>query len=168
MFRVPRCAKSMIRLSFSCALALAAVGCGDVPVEGDAMALIGEPDPDNELDYLPLYPGDEVRLGTSGQGGYHAFLAVRTQGLGNRAFIDIEIENLDTGETISTLPSARPSLLLCRDGDIGCDQTPIYVMLGGLAAIDSLEGLPVEVRVTAFNGDGGMATSSLPATLRMP
>lgn len=158
----------MPRLLIVALSAVAALGCGDPAVGSDAAALIGEPDPDNELDYLPLGPGDDIRLGTSGQGGYHALVAIRTQGLGNRAFIDIEIENLETGETIATLPSARPSLLLCRDHDVGCDQTPIYVMLGGLAPIDGLEGLPVEVRVVAFNTDGAMASSTLPATLRMP
>src|SRR5262245_4562154 len=52
---------------------------------------IGKPDPSGNLDFVPLADGDDIALGTFGQGGTHAVLAVRAIGFGNKAFVDVTL-----------------------------------------------------------------------------
>ena len=113
-------------------IALACVACYGGGGEGSPLVEIGTPN--DALEFLPLQPGGDVPLETFGQGGTHMLIAIRANGFGKRAFVDVEVENLQTGDTVMTPPAARPPLLLCRDeAEYTCDLIPLFVLTGGLA-----------------------------------
>ena len=74
----------------------------------DTWVDVGLPGGADGLEFVALEPGGEVPLQTFGQGGTHALLAVRCGGLGNAAFVGVEIANGATGDTVSAPPSASP------------------------------------------------------------
>jgi hypothetical protein len=128
---------------------------------------VGTPDPSGNLDFVPLEDGGDIALGTFGQGGTHAVLAVRCLGFGNKAFVDVTLENLDSGATVSTLPSSRPQLLVCREQPKGaCDMLPIYVMTGGLADPSEKDGLRIRVIADVHSEAGDEASGSREGVLR--
>jgi hypothetical protein len=139
-------------------LALASCGSSDEASPEDAIwADVGLPGGVDGLDFVRLEPGGEVPLQTFGQGGTHALLAVRTSGLGNRAFIGVEIENVATGDTVSAPAGPSPRLLLCRP-EGACDLLPLLVMTGGLVPPGTdRDGLAVRIHVYAANSEGTAA-----------
>jgi hypothetical protein len=131
------------------------------------VAELGTPDPSGNLDFVPLDDGGDIELGTFGQGGTHAILAVRCIGFGNKAFVDVTLENLSSGAMVSTLPSSRPQLLVCRDEPEGaCDMLPIFVMTGGLAAPEEKDGLHIRVTAKVRGEKSGEATATREGVLR--
>jgi len=117
--------------------------------------------------FVALEPGGDIRLGTFGQGGTHAELAVRCIGFGNRAFITLTLENLRDGTVIMYPPTSRPTLLRCVEEPAGaCDYLPIYFMTGGLAPPTEKDGLPVLVRATCLNEAGEQGSTSIDGVLR--
>jgi hypothetical protein len=122
---------------------------------------------DERLRFHALESGGDIPLETFGQGGTHATIAVRTRGFGKLAFVDVELENLSTGETVMTVPSSRPQLLLCRDAaDCVCDLVPLHVMTGGLAEPDQKDGLRVRVTAEVRTEQGLTAVGSQEGVLR--
>lgn len=122
--------------------------------------VLGTPSPAGDLEFVRLEDGGDIALGTFGQGGTHATLAVRCIGFGTKAFVDVMLENLDSGETVRTLPSSRPQLLIPREEPEGAaDMLPIYVMTGGLADPSEKDGLRIRVTADVRNpqGDEGRA-----------
>ena len=92
-------------------------------------------------------------------------LGVRCVGFGKRAYVGVELTNLNTGVTLSSPPPAQPQLLYCHD-DVGCDLVPILAMASGIAAADEeRNGLPVRVSVEAHSNDENSATSSVDVVL---
>ena len=164
-------------------LALACGACDDSgeaagkdsgPADSDAgkpkpkrKVLIGTPSPEGDLPFRPLEAGGDIALGTFGQGGTHATLAVRCIGFGTKAFVDVMLENLDSGETVRTLPSSRPQLLIPRDEPAGAaDMLPIYVMTGGLADPSEKDGLRIRVTAEVQNPQGDEGSASREGILR--
>jgi hypothetical protein len=142
-------------------------GSGRDAAQAELAAEIGTPDPSGNLDFVPLDEGGDIPLGTFGQGGTHAELAVRCIGFGNKAFVDVTLENLSSGKTVSTLPSSRPQLLVCRDEPAGaCDMLPIYVMTGGLADPSEKDGLRIRVTANVRGETSGEASTSREGVLR--
>jgi hypothetical protein len=141
------------------ALCLALEGCGstggDEPSPDGPIAVdVGLPAGADGLEFVRLEPGGSVPLQTFGQGGTHALLAVRTTGLGHRAFIGVSIENVATGDTVSAPAGPSPRLLLCRTEGV-CDLLPLLVMTGGLVPPGSdRNGLVVRIHVDASNPEG--------------
>jgi hypothetical protein len=126
---------------------------------------VGLPGGTDGLEFVPLAPGGAVPLASFGQGGTHALLAVRTSGLGNRAFIGVSLRNAATGAEVSAPAGASPRLLLCREADV-CDLLPLLVMTGGLVLPgEAREGLAVLVRVDATGAEGGAASVERAAVL---
>jgi hypothetical protein len=130
------------------------------PDAGMLRVEIGTPGGDDGLDFLPLEAGGDIALETFGQGGTHATVAVRAYGMGtNRAFIDVTVENIASGETVATVMTRAPSLWLCDDAREICDYLPIHVMTGGLADPTEKDGLAVRVSAvvrveTGISGEG--------------
>jgi hypothetical protein len=154
------------------ALGLALAGCGssgdgeDTP--SDAIwADVGLPGGADGLEFVPLEPGGPVPLQTFGQGGTHALLAVRTNGLGKRAFVAVSIENIATGDTVEAPAGPSPKPLLCRPEAGGvCDLLPLLVMTGGLVPPGSdRDGLAVRIHVDASNAEGSAARVERDAVL---
>lgn len=142
----------------ACLGALLALGCSSddaSPSSGaEPWVDIGLPGGADGLEFVPLEPGAAVPLQTFGQGGTHALLAVRTSGLGNRAFIGVTITNAATGDAVSAPPGPSPRLLICRSADV-CDLLPLLVMTGGLVPPGTdRDGLNVRLRVDAEAPDG--------------
>jgi hypothetical protein len=138
--------------------ALLALGCSsddpDSSAAPEAWVDIGLPAGDDGLEFVRLEPGAAVPLETFGQGGTHALLAVRTGGLGNRAFVGVTITNAATGDAVSAPPGPSPRLLLCRSADV-CDLLPLLVMTGGLVPPGTdRDGLNVRLRVEAESPEG--------------
>jgi hypothetical protein len=134
-------------------------------VPADIWVDIGLTSGEDGLDFVSLESGGEVPLYTFGQGGTHALLAVRCSGLGNRAFVDVSITNLGTGDEVTAGATESPRLLLCR-GEGVCDLLPLLVMTGGLVepGVDR-NGLPVRVKVDASNLAGAAASVARDAVL---
>jgi len=127
---------------------------GDPAVPSGPSVDIGLPGGADGLDFVRLEPGGGVPLETFGQGGTHALLAVRCNGLGNRAFVGIRIRNAATGAAVEAPAGPSPRLLLCRD-DVACDLLPLLVMTGGLVLPgEARDGLAVVIDVDAWNVDG--------------
>ena len=123
--------------------------------------------PNDALEFLPLEPGGDVPLETFGQGGTHMRIAIRSNGFGKRAFVDVEVENMETGEMVMTPPASRPPLLLCRDeAEFTCDLIPLFVLTGGLADPEDKDGLHVEIRARVHNEDGLEGEATIDAHLR--
>ena len=117
--------------------------------------------------FVALEPGGDIHLGTFGQGGTHAELAVRCIGFGNRAFVTLTLENLRDSTVIMHPATSRPQLLRCVEEPAGaCDLLPIYFMTGGLAAPTEKDDLPVLVRASCLNEAGDQATTSIDGVLR--
>ena len=137
------------------------------PEPGAIWVDIGLTSGDDGLDFAPLEPGGAVPLYTFGQGGTHALLAVRCSGLGNRAFVNVSITNLGTGDEVTAGATASPRLLLCRDEQqLVCDLLPLLVMTGGLVEPGTdRNGLPVRVKVDASNLAGDAASVERDAVL---
>jgi hypothetical protein len=128
---------------------------------------IGTPSPKGDLGFVALEDGGDIPLNTFGQGGTHAELAVRAIGFGNKAFVDITLENLDSGATVGSLPSSRPQLLICRETPKGaCDMLPFYVMTGGLAEPSQKDGLRIRVIAEVHTEGGDEASASREGVLR--
>jgi hypothetical protein len=138
---------------------------GEEPTPPPIAVDIGLPGGSDGLEFIPLVPGGAVPLQTFGQGGTHALLAVRTSGLGDRAFVSVFIRNSATGVEVSAPAGSSPRLLACHDtGE--CDLLPLLVMTGGLVLPgQSREGLAVSVRVEATGADGGAASVERDARL---
>jgi hypothetical protein len=154
----------------SLGLSLPLAGCGSsgdgggVPSD-EIWADVGLPGGTDGLEFVQLEPGGSVPLQTFGQGGTHALLAVRTNGLGNRAFIGVSIENIATGDTVSAPAGPSPRLLLCRTEGV-CDLLPLLVMTGGLVPPGTdRDGLAVRIHVDASNPAGSAASVEREAVL---
>jgi len=149
--------------------ALLALGCSsDDPDSGaspEPWVDVGLPGGEDGLEFVRLEPGAAIPLQTFGQGGTHALLAVRTGGLGNRAFVGVTLTNAATGDAVSAPPGPSPRLLICRSADV-CDLLPLLVMTGGLVppATDR-DGLSVRLRVEAASPDGASASVERDAVL---
>jgi hypothetical protein len=166
-----------LALSLVCALGCGAAGNardkGDDAGTRDAgqkrkLAVeIGTADPQTGLDFVPLMPGGDIPLETFGQGGTHASVIVRCIGFGNRAFIDVTVENIADGNTVMSVPSVRPQLLGCdaKDPQI-CDTQVMHVMTGGLADPDKKDGLAVRVTAVVHTSAGLMASGTQDGVLR--
>jgi len=132
-----------------------------------AQVVIGTPSEDGRLGFVPLEVGGDIPLDTFGQGGTHATLAVRCIGFGNKAWVDVTIDNVADGASVFTFPMTRPQLLVCRDDERNvCDQLPIHVMTGGLADPSEKDGLRVRVTATVRNEAGERGSASIEAVLR--
>ncbi|HWO12245.1 MAG TPA: hypothetical protein VNN80_22270 [Polyangiaceae bacterium] len=158
------------RLSLPVLLALAACsddGAGRTSPEAplDVWVDVGLPGGVDGLEFVPLEPGGAVPLATFGQGGTHALLAVRTSGLGNRAFVSVSIRNTATGAEVSAPAGGSPRLLLCRDTGV-CDLLPLLVMTGGLVVPgEARDGLAVLIRAEAAGAEAGAASVEREAVL---
>jgi hypothetical protein len=150
-------------------LMLAPAACsGDTSSDPEPPPLwvdVGLPGGSDGLQFMPLAPGGSVPLQSFGQGGTHALLAVRTSGLGDRAFVSVIIRNAATGAEVSAPAGSSPRLLACHDtGE--CDLLPLLVMTGGLVLPGQMrDGLAVLVRVDATGGDGASASVEREALL---
>ena len=130
-----------------------------------AVVEIGIPDALTGLEFETLDPGGDIPLETFGQGGTHVSLAIRCFGLGERAFVDITLRNLDGEGEASSRPMTFPSLLHCRNGP--CDLLPPpTVSTGGLSDQLDMEGLHIEVEVSARNEQAVMANARVHGYLK--
>lgn len=159
----------LFRVPVSCLLgwgSLAASACASENAPEPAIWVdIGLTSGVDGLDFAALEPGGEVPLYTFGQGGTHALLAVRCSGLGKRAFVDVSITNLGTGDEVTAGSTESPRLLLCRDERV-CDLLPLLVMTGGLVDPGTeRNGLPVRVKADARNLAGAAASVERDAVL---
>lgn len=149
------------RLALACSVFACVSACSgesSEPPPAEATVDIGLTGGADGLDFVPLEPGGAVPLHTFGQGGTHALLAVRCNGLGDRAFVSITLTNAETGVEVSAPAGPSPRLLLCRDAE-SCDLLPILVMTGGLVPPGSdAEGQAVHVRADAMSPDGRAAS----------
>ena len=126
----------------SCVFALGSSACsdggdagpgGDVEAPAEPSVEIGTPGGDDGLSFTPLEPGGTLYIETFGQGGTHVLFAIRCNGFGKRAFVNVSLTNLETGVRVSTPDTPQPQLLLCHD-ERTCDLVPLLVMMGGIAA----------------------------------
>jgi hypothetical protein len=142
-------------------------GARDGAASGPLAVEIGTPDPQTGLDFVPLMPGGDVPLETFGQGGTHASLIIRCIGFGNRAFVDVTVQNPEENTEVMTVPNVRPQLLACDDKHPDtCDTQVVHVMTGGLADPTKKDGLAVHIVATVHNTAGQMATASQDGVLR--
>jgi hypothetical protein len=126
---------------------------------------LGEPGGQDDLDFLPLVDGAELRLQTFGQGGTHVLVAVRCHGFGSRAFISATLRNLITDVEVVEPAPARPQLLYCGDDGV-CDLVPYLVHASGLTETDEeRDGLHVLLTATARNEAGAVAEGSVEVVL---
>jgi hypothetical protein len=159
------------RLALSLGLSLPLAGCGSSGDGGDPpgaaiWADVGMPGGADGLDFVHLEPGGSVPIQTFGQGGTHALLAVRTNGLGKRAFVSVSIENVATGDTVEAPAGPSPKPLLCRTEGGPCDLLPLLVMTGGLVPPGTdRDGLVVRIQVNASNPEGNTASVEREAVL---
>jgi hypothetical protein len=151
-------------LAFALGLACSSIP-GEVPAASAELWVdLGVSSGPDGLDFEHLEPGGSVPLYTFGQGGTHALLAVRCNGLGERAFVSVSITNPADGRQVSAPAGASPRLLAC--GDAGCDLLPLLVMTGGLVAPGGdRDGLPVVIRADASNLQGMAASVERDASL---
>lgn len=156
-----------MRLSSVCLFALWISACsggadksdesGESPSTLDPSVEVGTPGGDDGLAFTPLEPGGTLYIETFGQGGTHVLFAIRCNGFGNRAFVNVTLTNLDTGVEVSTPDTSRPQLLVCQD-ERTCDLVPLLVMMGGIAEPGAdRNGLRVRVAVEVHNVDGERA-----------
>jgi len=157
----------------ACALGLGAAGClgPGKPGASDAgtplSVQIGARRAAGDNTFVPLEAGGDIHLGTLGQGGTHAELAVRCIGFGKRVFVSLALENLRDHTRLMYPATSRPQLLRCVEDPPGaCDLLPIYFMTGGLAAPDAKDGLPVRVEASCRNEAGQMAETQIEGVLR--
>ncbi|HEX2730325.1 MAG TPA: hypothetical protein VHM70_01920 [Polyangiaceae bacterium] len=133
---------------------------------GGASVRIGVPSGPDGLDFAPLNDGDELGLRTFGQGGTHVFLGVQTRGLGQRAYVTVNLHNLNSDAEIEAPAPPRPQLFFCDDNHLLCDLVPITVMTGGLTDADEeRDGLPIRIRIEVHNDAGAMAMDERRAVL---
>ena len=125
---------------------------------------VGIPTGPDGLDFAPLQAGSELRLQTFGQGGTHVMIAVRTAGIGKRAFVSATLRNLTTDVEVEESAPARPQLLYCGD-DGFCDLVPYLVHASGIAADEERDGLRVSLTARARNEAGAQAEASVEAVL---
>ena len=125
----------------------------------------GATNPDFEQVFFPLAEGDVVPVETFGQGGYHISVGVRCHHLGNAVFIDVEVINPATGASVEVSRTPQPRLIACNDDETLCERLPIFVTLGGLASLDELDGLEVEIRADVESEQGKKASGTAKARL---
>jgi hypothetical protein len=125
---------------------------------------VGVPTGPDGLDFAPLLAGSELRLQTFGQGGTHVMVAVRSVGIGKRAFVSASLRNLTTDVEVEEPAPARPQLLYCGD-DGFCDLVPYLVHASGIAADEERDGLRVSVTARVRNEAGVQAEASVEAVL---
>jgi hypothetical protein len=126
---------------------------------------IGTPGGDDGLEFIALEPNGTLYVETFGQGGTHVAFAIRCNGMGNRAFVNVTITNLDTGVQVSTEMTSRPRLLVCLD-ERSCELAPLLVMMGGIAEPGAdRHGLAVRVEAEAHNAEGTRAEAEIDGVL---
>lgn len=137
----------------------------DPPPNDNVSVAIGVPGGADGLEFAPLAEGSELRLQSFGQGGTHVLLGVRCIGFGNRAFVDIMLENLRTGATMGSPAPAQGQLLYCHD-DVGCDLVPVLALASGLTLPgEERDGLPVKISVEAHSNSGASASANVDVVL---
>lgn len=136
---------------------------GASPVEAASVEL-GIPTGPDGLDFAPLLAGSELSLRTFGQGGTHVMVAVRSAGIGKRAFVSATLRNLTTDFEVEEPAPARPQLLYCGD-DGFCDLVPYLVHASGIAADEERDGLRVLLTARVRNEAGAQAEASVEAVL---
>jgi hypothetical protein len=136
-------------------------GASPVPA---ASVEVGVPAGPDGLDFEPLVAGGELLLQTFGQGGTHVMVAVRTAGIGKRAFVSATLRNLTTDVEVEESAPARPQLLYCGD-DGFCDLVPYLVHASGIAADEERDGLSVLLTARVRNEAGARAEASVEAVL---
>lgn len=158
-------------------LALSAIllgaGCGqaqgdDPESSGETGVAIGIPDPSTGLSFQALEAGGEIVLGTFGQGGTHATLAVQCWGFGDNAFVDITLRNLEGAGESASRTSDQPVPLSCEklaDKHV-CTRMPVFVTTNGLDPDRlGLEGRHIEVTATVRSTKRAMSSQTLDAYL---
>jgi hypothetical protein len=155
-----------MRIGVGLLLLVLSGACGDpeeseeLPMETSEGVLvqIGVPGGEHGLDFVGLEPGSELRLQTFGQGGTHVLLGIRSVGIGNRGYVTIQIENLDTGKVVRTPAPVRPQLLVCQSDGMTCDLVPLLASTSGLAPTGPEgSGAPVEISASVRNDAGKQA-----------
>jgi hypothetical protein len=137
-----------------------AAGAAGAP-QVDPVVELGVPGGQDELDFVPLADGTELRLQTFGQGGTHILIAVRCIGFGSRAFVSATLRNLVTDVVVAEPAPARPQLLYCGDASDACDLVPYLAHASGLTETDEeKDGLRVLLTARARNDAGVMAEGS--------
>lgn len=158
---------SNLRLVVSLAW-LAACGTegGEEPTPDDDVAVkIGIPGGDDGLAFEELVSGDELRLQSFGQGGTHVLLGVRCVGFGKRAFVALQMKNMESGVVVRTPAPVRPQLLLCHD-ERTCDLVPLLAMTSGLTEVGAeRDGLRVEISALVRNEAEQRAEAATEAVL---
>ena len=118
------------------------------------------------LEFEPLKNGDDLPVGTFGQGGHHVGLAVACDGFGTKAYVEVSITNLDGEGQAELPPFSKPQPLLCDEGP--CRFPALYVMLSGLPKAEMLDGLHVHIDAAVHDGGSLRANTSIQGFLRMP
>lgn len=143
---------------------LASAGC----LQGgpaEQLVEVGIPDPETDSGFVPLPSGGDVKVDTFGQGGFHAEVSIRFRGFGDEVYPQIIIESLDGDGRVDTPLPNRPQPVACGE-DGWCTESRVFVMLGGIADIEALDGLPVRVTASIHNDDGLEGSDSREAIFR--
>ena len=134
--------------------------------QGPPVVEIGVPDAQAGLDFEPLPPGGEIFFSGGGQGGLLIQLALRCMNLGDAAFIELRVVDLESGTEAVRQPWPEPDALTCSD-DGTCTYLPALVGVGVLGDPSELDGMRVRIEAELTSPSGALGSAQTEAILRM-
>lgn len=147
-------------------LALAcALGCGGRASEGPLEVELGIPDKETRRIFLPLEPGGDVFYFKGLQVEEFVMLAIRVRQTQPEAFVEVSVENVNTGAIASQPAAEVPDPLDCTD-DGWCSMVPVLLPARMLGALSELNDIPLKVQCKVWRKGGPEGEAHVEAVLR--
>lgn len=154
----------IVALSVICA----SIGCttdtGSQAQEESLEIEIGIPDKDTRRIFLPLPRGGDIFYFKGLQVQEFVMLAIRVKQQIDEAFIEIEVENEDTGKKTTRPAWKDPEPLECTEG--WCTLVPVLIPAIELGELSELNGTQLRIRCEMWLDDGPRGEATAEGMLR--
>jgi hypothetical protein len=144
----------------------ALVACADDARAPEPMEIeIGIPDKETRRQFLPLEQGGDVFYFKGLQIEEFVMLAIRIKQTEPEAFVEVTVENVETGATASQPAAELPDPLDCTS-DGWCTLAPVLLPARELGALTEINDARLKLHCKAWRDDGARGEANAEGVLR--